>query len=267
MDNRNPFSWSEFSINRGRINIKHPILRDSALISSVFLHFICAELEHYRNGLNLKGLFITYMMQIALLFHPIIQAMLTIAAEEPLSSDGGCFRTGRVLPIIQFGIIYGRLFAVFDPISVFEGIWMYLLFADWFANRISQKTKNQKLFQILTTLLRERLVKIIVLLLAVSGDFRMSSISTIGGIQECIYSIVVSRSPSRVLVLLNIVMENCIASWTQILGEKIGLVASKQAIRNLQNNSNIQYQGRQSVYYGTLCFIGWASILTTVALV
>lgn len=260
MDNRCPFGWSQFSVKRGPIDITHPILRDSAIISSAFLHFICSELENHQHGFNYKGACIAILVQLAMFFHPIVQAMLTVAAEEPLSG-ANLFRTGRAFGIIQFGIIYGNLFVFFDPLPVVEGIWIYMLVADAVARSVSQKVKHEQVFRILKTVIGDRICGSVILLHAFTD---VVTLTTMEQILEYVYTIVIARSPTRILVLLIILAGNYVASWVQCLGEKIGRSVSQNALRDLQTQPHDH--GRQH-YNGALCFIVWASMLSSIALV
>ena len=261
MDNRCPFGWSQFTIKRWPIDITYPILRDSAVVSSTFLHFICCELEHKHHGFNYKGMFITILMQMTLFIHPVVQSMLTAAAEEPLTGNN-LFRTGRAFEIVQFGIIYGSLFVFFNPLLVFEVLWLYTYIADSLATKVSKKLRHERVFLVLRNIVKNRLCGAYVFSRTLVNAMYLTSMDQIW---DLMYNFIIARNPTRIQILLYILVGNYLATSIQSLGEKFGRALVGNTLEGLQNQpQNHQFQRR---YNGALYFIAWASIICTIIFV
>ena len=270
MDCRCPVGWTRFAIKRGPIDIAHPILRDAAIVTSTFLHFICAEMESHRNTFNFRGLFILSLMQCALFFHPIVQCILTAAAEEPLVGPAASvFRPGRAYGIVQFGIVYGALVVLFDPLSIAHGLWVYRKVADAIAKRVTSKVKHDELYKVLTTIVSDRMCEACILVLLLYEGALLSMATAKDEDQDEVsrqfYSWLFKTARNSAVVFLYIVCGNCVAGWTKDLGEKLGLLMSQSVLDSLQHPfGNPQAFGH---YAGGISFFAWVSILCLVAFV
>jgi len=240
-------------MRRGSIEITYPILRDSAIVTSAFLHFISAELENNIEGRpNYKGVLLIMLMQLALFFHPIVETMLITAAERPLSEQR--YPTGRAFGIIQFGIIYGSLFVFFDALHVIEAIWMYTYIALAAPRSISRFVKHQESFQVLVLVTLNKMCAGLVGLALFAQFFRLP-------LSEIIDA-TVKLFQNASLVLLLVIAGNCIANLVQNFGERRGRLIRQKALRaaHIQRTEELQYEG-------ALCFIVWVSILCAIVLI
>lgn len=246
-----PRNWTTIPLRMGSRRYNVQLLRYGSYITCAFLHFLCIALEGNYDDYNVKGLMIVSLLHLTSFFHPMVEAMLTVAAEIPVPTDK--FPTGRAFEVVQMGLTFGTLFAFFDLKDVPVGLLIYTLGLTvlYDTKYLVEEPLGRNLLDLRFTLF---IGNIIVILPSV-----LPTVMAMRGPPRYDPWILVSDMISCSLPVCQYIgFSNFCALHLRRYGENLG----RKMTRNVLQASN-RGQGFES-YLGPICFASWTLLICAI---
>lgn len=230
------------------IDCSYPIIRDSVIGTTLFLHFICFELENKFDGtgVNYKGIFVTAMLQLTMTFHPFVDGMLNLAAERPFAPE-----VGRAYGIVQLGIIYGPLISMLGLAEVFQAVWIYVSLEESTPDWYKDKHIHKDSFAVAKIVVQNGIMISIVSMYSAYSCLRDLP-------SDDVFSLVVEKWYQVFKALLAIITWNFVAMQMKKLTEKASKMNNRIVSRMMQNHTN------QHGSLGCLFFGVWMALLCVI---
>ena len=222
------------------------------------------------NKINYKGLFIMLMIHLTFFFHPMIEAMLTVAAERPVPV--GKFPTGRALDVVQFGLIYGMPFAFFDPVHILFGVCLFgqmlKKLPESLRNAIIDDRPYMKFLMAHGGYLFcfNEILNLPFDLLKAAALLKDDASWTIHNLALW-HLLVLDKFKASLVICCFLVIGNIVALKVQGVGEDLARKMSQNALQMMQSPTRQAHgQGLQS-YLGPISFITWGFLICTIMVI
>jgi hypothetical protein len=196
----------------------------------------------------------------------MVEAMLTVAAETPVPAD--TFPTGRALDVVQMGLTFGTMFALFDLKRVPIGLFLYTLGLTVVNNdRIIEKRLGRNMIDLRLTFLGSSTIAILPYLLQTIGSMRGTGVDPDTPSSFDLWTLFADSMKYSLPVCLYISVGNYLAIKVRRFGEKLGRKMSHCTLQTMQTqNRQPRSQGFQP-YLGPICFISWTLLICTIMVI